>query len=130
MTLPRQRPLGGRLPRRGVAVLLGLLPATALVAGPGPSLGTQVLPPAAAVTAASVAGQAGFAGRVIPHVLRLIAGADDARIVPMSALPGAARLVVIDTIARIALAPVGIATGLMTAIIGAPVFLWLVRTRA
>ena len=118
MTLPRQRPLGGRLP------------ATALVAGPGPVLDTQVLTPVVAFTAASVAGQAGFAGRVIPHVMRLFAGADYARIVPMSALPGAAYLVVIDTIARIALVPVGIATGLMTAIIGAPVFLWLVRTRA
>ncbi len=85
-----------------------------------------------ALTAAavSVAGLMGFVGLVIPHVVRLFAGADYARIVPMSALLGAAYLVVIDTVARIALAPVEIATGLMTAIIGAPVFLWLVRTRA
>lgn len=85
-----------------------------------------------ALTAAavSVAGLMGFVGLVIPHVVRLFAGADYARIVPISALLGAAYLVVIDTVARIALAPVEIATGLMTAIIGAPVFLWLVRTRA
>jgi len=80
--------------------------------------------------AVSVAGLMGFVGLVIPHVVRLFAGADYARIVPMSALLGAAYLVVIDTFARIALAPVEIATGLMTAILGAPVFLWLVRTRA
>lgn len=85
-----------------------------------------------ALTAAavSVAGLMGFVGLVIPHVVRLFAGADYARIVPMSALAGAAYLVVIDTVARIALAPVEIATGLMTAILGAPVFLWLVRAKA
>lgn len=85
-----------------------------------------------ALTAAavSVAGLMGFVGLVIPHVVRLFAGADYARIVPMSALAGAAYLTVIDTFARIALAPAEIATGLMTAILGAPVFLWLVRTRA
>ncbi len=85
-----------------------------------------------ALTGASVAlaGLMGFVGLVIPHAVRLFAGADYARIVPMSALAGAAYLVVIDTVARIALAPIEIATGLMTAIIGAPVFLWLVRTRA
>lgn len=85
-----------------------------------------------ALTAAagSVAGLMGFVGLVIPHVVRLFAGADYARIVPMSALAGAAYLTVIDTVARVALAPSEIATGLMTAILGAPVFLWLVRVRA
>ena len=85
-----------------------------------------------ALTAASVsvAGLLGFVGLVIPHVVRLFAGADYARIVPLSALAGAAYLVVIDTCARIVLAPVEIASGLMTAIVGGPVFLWLVRTRA
>lgn len=85
-----------------------------------------------ALTAASVsvAGLMGFVGLVIPHVVRLFAGADYARIVPISALLGAVYLVVIDTVSRIALAPVEISTGLMTAIIGAPVFLWLVRARA
>jgi iron complex transport system permease protein len=80
--------------------------------------------------AVSVAGLMGFVGLVIPHVVRLFAGADYARIVPMSALLGAAYLVVIDTVARIALAPLEISTGLMTAVLGAPVFLWLVRARA
>lgn len=79
---------------------------------------------------AAAAGPMGFVGLVIPHVVRLFAGADYARIVPMSALLGAAYLVVIDTVARIAPTPVKIATGLMSAIIGAPVFLWLVRRRA
>lgn len=85
-----------------------------------------------ALTAASVAvaGLMGFVGLVIPHAVRLLAGADYTRILPMSALGGAAYLVVIDTFARLVLAPVEIATGLMTAILGAPVFLWLVRRRA
>ncbi len=91
------------------------------------AIGAVVALTAAAV---SVAGLMGFVGLVIPHVVRLFAGADYARIVPMSALLGAAYLVVIDTVSRVALAPVEISTGLMTAIIGAPVFLWLVRARA
>lgn len=85
-----------------------------------------------ALTAAavSVAGLIGFVGLVIPHVVRLFTGGDYARIVPMSALAGAAYLTAVDTVSRILLAPFEISTGLMTAIIGGPVFLWLVRTRA
>ena len=126
----------------GLLLALGLARSlTALALGEETSQGlglpvarTRALAVAAVVAltaaAVSVAGLMGFVGLVIPHIVRLFAGADYARIVPMSALLGAAYLVVIDTFARVALAPVEIATGLMSAIIGAPVFLWLVRTRA
>lgn len=83
------------------------------------------------LTAASVtvAGIVGFVGLVIPHVVRFFVGADYRAVLPLSALTGAVYLTVIDTVSRIILAPTEIATGLATAIIGGPVFLWLVRTR-
>lgn len=93
---------------------------------------TLALLASVALTSASVsmAGLMGFVGLVIPHAVRLFAGADYARILPLSAVLGAAYLTVVDTISRIVLAPVEISTGVMTAILGAPVFLWLVRRRA
>lgn len=126
----------------GLAIALGIArPLTALALGdetaqglglPVARLRLVALAAVVALTAASVAvaGLMIFVGLVIPHVVRLFAGADYARIVPMSALAGAAYLVVVDTFARIVLAPSELATGLMTALLGAPVFLWLVRTRA
>lgn len=83
------------------------------------------------LTAASVtvAGIVGFVGLVIPHVARLFAGSDYRAVLPLSALTGAVYLTMIDTVSRIILAPTEVATGLATALIGAPVFLWLVRTR-
>lgn len=83
------------------------------------------------LTAASVAlaGPLGFVGLVIPHVVRLIAGSDYRVIVPLSALTGAIYLVVVDILARVVLAPLEIATGLVTALVGGPVFIWLVRAR-
>ena len=84
-----------------------------------------------ALTAASVAlaGPMGFVGLVIPHVVRLLVGSDYRLIVPYSAGLGAIYLLVIDIIARMALAPVEVATGLVTALVGGPVFVWLVKAR-
>ncbi|EAR51272.1 iron(III) dicitrate transport system permease protein [Oceanicola granulosus HTCC2516] len=84
-----------------------------------------------ALTAAAVAlaGPMGFVGLVVPHAVRLLVGQDYRRIVPWSALAGAGYLLVIDVVARLLLAPVEISTGLVTALIGAPIFVWLVRTR-
>lgn len=79
--------------------------------------------------AVAVAGPMGFVGLVIPHVARLIVGADYRLIVPFSAGIGAAYLLLVDIAARMVLAPVEISTGIVTAILGAPVFVWLVRTR-
>ncbi|EPX82757.1 ABC-type Fe3+-siderophore transport system, permease component [Rubellimicrobium thermophilum DSM 16684] len=84
-----------------------------------------------ALTAASVAlvGPLGFVGLVIPHAARLLTGADYRRIIPVSAGLGAIYLLAVDIVARLALAPVEIATGLVTALVGGPVFIWLVRVR-
>ncbi|WP_432256505.1 FecCD family ABC transporter permease [Limimaricola sp. AA108-03] len=84
-----------------------------------------------ALTAATVAmaGPMGFVGLVVPHVVRLFAGQDYRQIMPWSALAGAGYLLVVDVAARMVLAPVEISTGLVTALLGAPIFVWLVRAR-
>lgn len=84
-----------------------------------------------ALTAASVAiaGPMGFVGLVVPHAVRLVVGADYRLIVPYSAGIGAIFLLVIDIAARMVLAPIEISTGIVTAMLGAPFFVWLVRRR-
>lgn len=92
----------------------------------------QLLLAVVVLTACSVAlaGPLGFIGLVIPHVVRLYVGADYRWIVPYSALAGAAYLVAIDVVARIAIAPQDVSTGIITAMLGAPLFVHLVRRRA
>ncbi|MBS0220937.1 MAG: iron ABC transporter permease [Proteobacteria bacterium] len=75
-------------------------------------------------TAVSVSGVIGWIGLVIPHMARLLVGPRYDRVLPTSLLAGAAFLVLIDTVARVA-ARVEILLGLLTAILGAPVFVWL-----
>ena len=84
-----------------------------------------------ALTAAavSIAGPMGFIGLIIPHVVRLLVGADYRLIVPYSAVIGAIYLLIIDIIARLALSPVEISTGIVAAMLGGPFFVWLVRMR-
>ncbi len=84
-----------------------------------------------ALTAAavSIAGPLGFVGLVIPHVVRLFLGSDYRLIVPFSAVVGAGYVVVVDIAARVVLAPIEISTGIVTTMLGAPVFIWLVRAR-
>lgn len=80
--------------------------------------------------AVALAGPMGFVGLVIPHVARLFVGSDYRWIVPYAALIGAAYLLGVDIIARIAIPPREISTGIITAMIGAPFFIQLVRMRA
>jgi iron complex transport system permease protein len=68
-------------------------------------------------------------GLIVPHALRLWLGADHRVLAPCSFLLGAAFLGVCDTLSRIVLSPVEIPVGVVTAICGAPFFLWLLRTR-
>ncbi|NPV68194.1 MAG: iron ABC transporter permease [Anaerolineae bacterium] len=75
--------------------------------------------------AVSVAGGVGFVGLIVPHALRLIIGPDHRVLLPASALGGATLLVVCDTIARLALQPAELQVGLITALLGAPFFLFL-----
>lgn len=81
------------------------------------------------LTAASVAmvGPLGFVGLVVPHAVRLLIGADYRLIVPCSAILGALFLLAVDLTARVILAPVEVATGVITTLLGAPVFVLLVR---
>lgn len=90
-----------------------------------------VLVAVVALTAAAVAiaGPLGFVGLIVPHAVRLIVGHDYRVIIPFSALLGATFLLLADIAARLLLAPVEISTGLITALLGAPFFVWLVRAR-
>lgn len=74
----------------------------------------------------SVAGTIGFIGLVIPHILRLLAGADHRFILPGSALLGAAVLTASDLLSRTLVAPAELPIGIITAFIGTPVFLYII----
>ncbi|BAS29324.1 iron ABC transporter [Limnochorda pilosa] len=89
-------------------------------------IGATALMTAAAV---SVSGVIGFVGLITPHVVRLLLGPDHRRLVPASALAGAILLTLTDTVARTLLAPVEIPVGALTALMGGPFFLALLRRR-
>ena len=86
---------------------------------------------AAAVGAATaVAGAIGFVGLVVPHILRPLVGARPSRLLPVSALGGACVLLAADILVRVIAPERDLKLGVLTAIVGAPFFLWLVyRTR-
>jgi iron complex transport system permease protein len=88
-----------------------------------------VIAAATLVTAAAVAfsGIIGFIGLIVPHLVRLLTGSDYRRILPLSILGGAALLLFADVIARRLLAPQEIPVGVITALAGAPFFLWVLR---
>ncbi|MBV6391860.1 MAG: Hemin transport system permease protein HmuU [Anaerolineales bacterium] len=81
----------------------------------------------ATAAAVSFAGIIGFVGLVVPHVIRLWFGGDYRRLIPLSILGGATALLVSDVIARVALAPQELPVGIITALAGAPFFLWVLR---
>ncbi|PTQ66564.1 iron ABC transporter permease [Pseudomonas sp. GV071] len=81
--------------------------------------------------AVAAAGMIGFIGLVVPHLVRLLVGPDHRVLLPASALAGAALLLFADVLARMALAPAELPIGIVTALIGAPFFLYLLlRGRA
>jgi iron complex transport system permease protein len=69
----------------------------------------------------------GFVGLVIPHVVRLLIGNDQRWLLPAAALAGGALLTFADTVARTIVAPAQLPVGVLTALIGVPLFLWLLR---
>ena len=79
--------------------------------------------------AVAVSGGIGFVGIVVPHVLRLAIGPDHRYLLPAAALLGAALLVLADAVARIIVAPAELPIGIITALFGAPFFLWLLLKR-
>lgn len=77
----------------------------------------------------SLCGMIGFVGMVVPHVVRMLFGADHRLLLPASALGGGMLLVISDTVARTVVAPAEIPVGVITALIGGPFFLYLLITR-
>ena len=88
-----------------------------------------IITAASLVTAAAVsfAGIIGFVGLVVPHIVRLWWGTDYRRLIPLSIIGGASVLLFADVLSRIALAPQELPVGIVTALAGAPFFLWVLR---
>lgn len=79
--------------------------------------------------AVSLGGPIGFIGIVVPHLVRLMVGADHRVVLPAAALFGAAFLVGCDLVARTVMAPLELPVGVITALVGGPFFLWLLVRR-
>jgi len=77
--------------------------------------------------AVSASGAIGYVGLLVPHIVRLIFGSDYRLLIPASALCGAIAIVLADTLARTVVAPTELPVGAMTALAGAPVFIYLLR---
>ncbi len=84
---------------------------------------------ASLTTAAAVAfsGIIGFIGLIVPHLVRLLWGADYRRLIPLSIVSGGSALLIADLLARVVLAPQILPLGIVTALAGAPFFLWVLR---
>ena len=121
----------------GFALAIGLAPALNMLAlgdtlarGLGVSLTRIRLLSLLAIAllcgaAVAIAGPVGFVGLVVPHMVRRLAGSDLRVVIPLSALGGAALLLLADIAARTLLSPQELATGVMTALVGAPLFMLL-----
>ena len=85
----------------------------------------------ALLTASSVAvsGCIGFVGLVIPHMVRSVVGPDHRKLIPISTLTGAIFLIWVDVGARMIKPPAELPIGILTAFLGAPLFLWMIRVR-
>jgi iron complex transport system permease protein len=78
-------------------------------------------------TAVSIAGNIGFVGLIVPHLMRLLVGSDHRVLLPASAMFGGLFLVFSDTLARTVLAPRQLPVGVVTALLGVPLFLLLLN---
>jgi iron complex transport system permease protein len=78
-------------------------------------------------TAVCVSGTIGFVGLIVPHIMRLLVGPEHRLLLPASALGGGLFLVACDTLGRMVMPPDEIRVGIMTALVGAPYFLYLLR---
>lgn len=73
----------------------------------------------------SFVGAIGFVGVIVPHLVRLVTGPDHRLVLPGSALLGASLMIVADTLARVIAIPADVPVGIVTAVLGTPVFVWL-----
>ena len=94
------------------------------------ALALHALAAAATAVAVTLAGSVGFVGLVVPHAVRLVVGNDQRVLLPASALAGGALLVLADTLARTVVAPAQLPVGVLTALAGVPMFLWLLKRSA
>ena len=117
----------GRQARELNALLLGEKEA-AYLGVPVEKVKTRIIILSALIVGVCISqtGIIGFVGLVIPHLLRLLFGSSYKTLLPLSALTGAIFLVITDTLARTIVAPAELPIGIITAIIGAPFFLWLI----
>jgi iron complex transport system permease protein len=86
-----------------------------------------VLSSLVAATAVSFSGVIGFVGLIVPHLVRILWGIDYRRLIPLAAFWGGAILLGADIVARTLLSPTQLPVGIVTAVMGAPFFLWLLR---
>lgn len=84
----------------------------------------------AAASAVAVSGLIGFVGIVVPHVVRRLAGPSYRLVLPLSLLAGGGFLILADTLARTIVSPAELPIGVVTALIGSPVFVWILRSTA
>lgn len=77
--------------------------------------------------AVAASGSVGYVGLIVPHLVRLTVGSDNRIVIPFSAVAGAIFVVLADTVARTAIAPRELPVGAVTALIGAPLFIYLLR---
>jgi iron complex transport system permease protein len=118
------------LPLARDANLLARGDATAATLGvpvPAVTFALHALAAAATAIAVTIAGSIGFVGLVVPHAVRLVIGNDQRYLLPAAALGGGVLLVVADTLARTLVAPAQLPVGVLTALAGVPMFLWLLR---
>jgi iron complex transport system permease protein len=80
--------------------------------------------------AVSIAGAIGFIGLIVPHMIRLAGGRDHHVLLPVAVLVGGSVLMLADTLARTLISPLQLPVGVLTAVLGVPVFLWLLHRRA
>jgi len=93
----------------------------------GTTLALHALAAFATAVAVTLAGSVGFVGLVVPHAVRLAIGNDQRWLMPAAAVAGGALLTFADTVARTLIAPAQLPVGVLTAIVGVPLFLWLLR---
>ncbi len=120
ITLPRARSLNLLARGEQQAAVLGV---------EVKSLKLQLYLTASLLTAAAVTlgGSIGFVGLVVPHIIRLFAGSDHRLLLPASVLGGGTLLVLADTLARTVLSPQQLPVGVLTAMLGVPLFLYLLQ---
>jgi len=106
----------------------GDLQARALGVSVGPlRLGIYLIGSLLTAAAVTVGGTIGFVGLIVPHAVRLVAGADHRKLLPAAVLAGGTLLVFADALARVVIAPRQLPVGVLTAMIGVPVFLFLLH---